>query len=94
MQADFLSAEPQGKPRECPKPSGRMDGSCPPGGEGGLLTALDVDRAELLHAAQAGGRQVGIGQVCGFLTTAGAAGGREARVAGQGRAPRGRVVLH
>lgn len=48
-----------------------MDGGHPPGSEGGLLpAALDVDRAELLHAAQAGGRQVGIGQVCGFLTTA------------------------
>lgn len=59
------------------------DGSHPPGSEGGLLAALDVDRAELLHAAQAGGRQVGIGQVCGLLTTTGAAGGHEARVAGQ-----------
>lgn len=59
------------------------EGSHPPGGEGGLLAALDVDRAELLHAAQASGWQVGIGQVRGFLTTTGAAGGREAWVAGQ-----------
>ena len=71
-----------------------MDGSHPPGSEGGLLAALDVDRAELLHAAQAGGRQVGIGQVCGFLTTTGAAGGCEAWVAGQRRTPCGWVVLH
>ena len=69
-------------------------GRHPPGGEGGLLTALDVDRAELLHAAQASGRQVGVGQVCGLLATPGTAGGREARVAGQRGAPCGRVVLH
>lgn len=61
---------------------GGRNGSHPPGGKGGLLTALDVDRAELLHAAQAGGWQVRIGQVCGLLATAGAAGGGEARVAG------------
>lgn len=70
------------------------DGSHPPGSERGLLAALDVDRAELLHAAQASGRQVGIGQVCGFLTAAGAAGGGEARVAGQRGTSCGRVVLH
>lgn len=70
------------------------EGSHPPGGEGGLLAALDVDRAELLHAAQASGRQVRIGQVCGFLTTTGAAGGREAWVAGQRGTSCGRVVLH
>lgn len=69
-------------------------GSHPPGSEGGLLTALDVDRAELLHAAQASGWQVGIGQMCGFLTTTGAAGGGEARVAGQGGTSCGWVVLH
>lgn len=59
------------------------DGSHPPGCEGGLLTALDMDRAELLHAAQASSWQVRIGQVCGLLTTTGAAGGSEAWVAGQ-----------
>lgn len=69
-------------------------GSHPPGGEGGLLTALDVDRAELLHAAQASGWQVGVGQVCGLLTAAGAAGGGEARVAGQRRTSGRWVVLH
>lgn len=69
-------------------------GSHPPGGEGGLLAALDVDRAEFLHAAQARGRQVGVGQVCGLLTAPGAAGGGEARLAGQRRTPGGRVVLH
>lgn len=73
---------------------GDGDGSHPPGGEGGLLAALDVDGAELLHAAQAGGRQVGVGQVCGFLTPTGAAGGGEAWVAGQRGTPCGRVVLH
>lgn len=82
--------------RECPDPSLRGDGegSHPPGGEGRLLAALDVDGAELLHAAQASGRQVGVGQVCGLLTAAGAAGGCEAGVAGQRRTSRGRVVLH
>lgn len=69
-------------------------GSHPPGGEGGLLAALDVDRAEFLHAAQASGRQVGVGQVCGLLTAPGAAGGGEAGVAGERRASGGRVVLH
>lgn len=64
------------------------------GGEGGLLAALDVERAELLHAAQAGGRQVRVGQVCGLLATTGAAGGGEARVAGQRRTSGGGVVLH
>lgn len=73
---------------------GGRNGSHPPSGEGGLLTALDVDGAELLHAAQAGGRQVGVGQVRGLLATAGAAGGGEARVAGQRRASGGWVVLH
>lgn len=42
-----------------------------------------MDRAELLHAAQASSWQVRIGQVCGLLTTTGAAGGSEAWVAGQ-----------
>lgn len=70
------------------------DRSHPPGREGGLLTALDVDGAELLHAAQASGWQVGVGQVCGLLATTGAAGGREARVTGQRRTSCGWVVLH
>lgn len=65
-----------------------------PGCEGWLLTALDVDRAELLHAAQASGWQVRIGQVCGLLTTTGTAGGGEACVAGQRGTSCGRVVLH
>lgn len=73
--------------------SGR-DGRHPPGGEGRLLTALDVDCAELLHAAQAGGWQVRVGQVCGLLAPTGAAGGGEARVAGQRRTSGGWVVLH
>lgn len=53
-----------------------------------------MERAELLHAAQAGGRQVRVGQVCGLLATTGAAGGGEARVAGQRRTSGGGVVLH
>lgn len=53
-----------------------------------------MDRAELLHAAQAGGWQVRVGQVCGLLATAGAAGGGEARMAGQRRTSGGRIVLH
>lgn len=53
-----------------------------------------MDRAKLLHAAQACGWQVGIGEVCGFLTPTGAAGGGEAWVAGQGGASRGWIVLH
>lgn len=53
-----------------------------------------MDRAEFLHAAQASGWQVGVGQVCGLLTATGAAGGGEARVAGQRRTSGGRVVLH
>lgn len=73
---------------------GGRKGSRPPGGEGGLLAALDVERAELLHAAQAGGGQVRVGQVCGLLATTGAAGGGEARVAGQRRTSGGGVVLH
>lgn len=78
-----------------PQPAGGdRDTRHAPGGEGGLLAALDVDRAELLHAAQARGRQVGVGQVRGLLTATGAAGGREARVAGQGGTSCRRVVLH
>lgn len=69
--------------RARPEPRGLRGMERPPGGEGGLLAALDVDRAEFLHAAQARGRQAGVGQVRALLTTPGAAGGGEARVTGQ-----------
>lgn len=62
--------------------------------KGGLLAALDVDGAELLHAPQASGWHTGVGKVSGLLVTARAAGGGQAVVTWQGRAPRGRIVLH
>lgn len=65
-----------------------------PGGEGGLLAALDVDGAELLHAPQARGRHAGVGQVRGLLAAPGAAGRAQALVAAQRRAPGRGVVLH
>lgn len=48
--------------------------------KGGLLAALDVDGAELLHAPQASGWHTGVGKVSGLLVTARAAGGGQAVV--------------
>lgn len=62
--------------------------------ERGLLAALDVDGAELLHAPEAGGWHAGVGKVGGLLVTTRTAGGGQAVVTRQGGAPRGRVVLH
>lgn len=51
-----------------------------PGCKRGLLTALDVDGAELLHAAEAGGWHTGVGEVRGLLVTARTARGGQAMV--------------
>lgn len=60
----------------------------------GLLAALDVDGAELLHATEASGWHTGVGKVSGLLVTARTARGGQSMVTRQGGAPRGRVVLH
>lgn len=53
-----------------------------------------MNGAELLHAAEPGGGHTGVGEVRGLLVAARTAGGGQAMVARQGRAPRRRVVLH
>lgn len=60
----------------------------------GLLTALDVDGAELLHTPEASGWHTGVGKVGGLLVTARTAGGGQAMVTWQGGAPRRWIVLH
>lgn len=60
----------------------------------GLLAALDVDGAELLHTPEASGWHTGVGKVGGLLVTARTAGGGQAMVTWQGGAPRRWIVLH
>lgn len=60
----------------------------------GLLAALDVDGAELLHTPEASGWHTGVGKVSGLLVAARTAGGGQSMVTRQGGAPRRRIVLH
>lgn len=60
----------------------------------GLLAALDVDGAELLHTPETSGWHTGVGKMSGLLVPARTAGGGQSMVTWQGGAPRRRIVLH